>query len=117
MNPDVLKMRSFRFAAPAEGRCDLLVIAGEHSGDEQSARMVSDALKINPDLKICAFGGEKLSECGAQLLFDMTSFSVVGLVEVLKNYGFFKKLSEAVVDWIGKLRADLKWRNCWILSR
>ena len=43
MNPDVLKMRSFRFAAPAEGRCDLLVIAGEHSGDEQSARMVSDA--------------------------------------------------------------------------
>ena len=34
MNPDVLKMRSFRFAAPAEGRCDLLVIAGEHSGDE-----------------------------------------------------------------------------------
>lgn len=63
MNPDVLKMRSFRFAAPAEGRCDLLVIAGEHSGDEQSARMVSDALKINPDLKICAFGGEKLSEC------------------------------------------------------
>ena len=104
MNPDVLKMRSFRFAAPAEGRCDLLVIAGEHSGDEQSARMVSDALKINPDLKICAFGGEKLSECGAQLLFDMTSFSVVGLVEVLKNYGFFKKLSEAVVDWIGKYR-------------
>ncbi len=104
MNPDVLKMRSFRFAAPAEGRCDLLVIAGEHSGDEQSARMVSDALKLNPNLKICAFGGEKLSECGAQLLFDMTSFSVVGLVEVLKNYGFFKKLSEAVVDWIGKYR-------------
>ena len=99
MNPDVLKMRSFRFAAPAEGRCDLLVIAGEHSGDEQSARMVSDALKINPDLKICAFGGEKLSECGAQLLFDMTSFSVVGLVEVLKNYGFFKKLSEAVAAY------------------
>ena len=66
--------------------------------------MVSDALKLNPNLKICAFGGEKLSECGAQLLFDMTSFSVVGLVEVLKNYGFFKKLSEAVVDWIGKYR-------------
>ena len=34
----------------------------------------------------------------------MTSFSVVGLVEVLKNYGFFKKLSEAVAGWISEYR-------------
>lgn len=48
-------------------------------------------------------GRKALRVRGAASL-DMTSFSVVGLVEVLKNYGFFKKLSEAVVDWIGKYR-------------
>lgn len=104
MPPDVLKLREFSFAAPESGTCDILIVAGEHSGDEQAARMVSAALAVNPNLKICAFGGEKLAQCGAQRLFDMTAFSVVGLVEVLKNYGFFSKLSEAVVDWIDRYR-------------
>ena len=104
MKPDVLKMRSFDFPPPKGGGCDLLVIAGEHSGDEQAARMVSGALAEKPGLRVCAFGGEKLASCGAQPLFDMTSFSVVGLVEVLKNYGFFKRLSEAVAGWISEYR-------------
>ncbi len=94
-----LSMHTFNFAPPRDG-CDVLVIAGEHSGDEQAARMVSEALAKNSSLKVCAFGGEALEKSGAQLLFDMTSFSVVGLLEVLKNYNFFKRLSEAVVDWI-----------------
>lgn len=100
----VLSRRSFSFDAPAGGHCDLLVVAGEHSGDEQAARMVSSALEVNPGLRICAFGGEGLKNAGAQLLFDMTSFSVVGLVEVLKNYGFFKSLSEAVAEWVAQHR-------------
>ncbi len=100
MAEDILAMREFRFAPPERGECDVLVIAGEHSGDEQSARMLKNALEKKPDLRVCAFGGVCLERAGAQLLFDMTAFSVVGLAEVLKNYSFFKKLSEAVVDWI-----------------
>ncbi len=97
--PAIHAKREFAFAPP-DGRCDLLVIAGEHSGDEQAARMVRAALAKNPDLKVCAFGGDKLAEAGAKLLLDMTEFSVVGLFEVLKNYGFFKSLLGAVADWI-----------------
>lgn len=96
----VLTTRTFNFSAPKNSECDILVIAGEHSGDEQAARMIASALKKNPDLRVCAFGGEQLAKVGAQLLFDMTSFSVVGFVEVVKNYSFFKKLLEAVADWI-----------------
>ena len=96
----VLTTRTFNFSAPKNSKCDILVIAGEHSGDEQAARMIASALKKNPDLRVCAFGGEQLAKVGAQLLFDMTSFSVVGFVEVVKNYSFFKKLLEAVADWI-----------------
>ena len=90
MAEDVLAMREFRFAPPERGECDVLVIAGEHSGDEQSARMLKNALEKKPDLRVCAFGGVCLERAGAQLLFDMTAFSVVGLAEVLKNYSFFK---------------------------
>ena len=101
---DVLKMRNFTFDAPREGECDVLIMAGEHSGDEQAARMLKKALAKNPNLKVCAFGGQALKEAGAQLLFDFTGFSVVGLFEVIKNVSFFKALSRDIVEWISKYK-------------
>ena len=97
---EILQMRHFNFAPPKDDKCDVLIMAGEHSGDEQAARMLKSALAKDDTLKVCAFGGESLAEAGAQLLFDFTKFSVVGLLEVLKNYSFFKALSSAIVDWI-----------------
>jgi len=90
----------FRLPAPQGGRVDLLVMAGEHSGDEHAARAVGELRANNPGLTICALGGPQLSEAGAQLLYDMTASSVVGLVEVLKNYSFFKALFAEILRWI-----------------
>jgi lipid-A-disaccharide synthase len=92
-----------KFAAPASGRVDLLVIAGEHSGDEHAARMVRD-LRASSPLSIAAHGGPELAAAGAQLLYDMTASSVVGLVEVLKNYSFFKALFAETLRWIEQHR-------------
>jgi len=88
------------FAPPTGGRVDLLVIAGEHSGDEQAARMVRELLGRNPQLRIAAFGGPELAAAGAQLLCDLTASSVVGIVEVLRNYPFFRGLYARILDWI-----------------
>ncbi len=101
---NVLQMRSFNFAPPKNNVCDVLILAGEHSGDEQASRMLKKVFAQKPDLNVCAFGGQSLSDVGAQLLFDFTQFSVVGLMEVLKNYSFFKALSSAIVEWICKYK-------------
>ena len=101
---NVLQMRSFNFAPPKTNVCDVLILAGEHSGDEQASRMLKKVFAQKPDLNVCAFGGQSLSDVGAQLLFDFTQFSVVGLMEVLKNYSFFKALSSAIVEWICKYK-------------
>ncbi len=53
-----------------------------------------------PGLRVCALGGPALSDAGAQQLFQLTDLAVVGLVEVLKHYGTFKKLMQAVVQWV-----------------
>lgn len=81
-------------------RPDLLILAGEHSGDQHAARLLRELRAAQPSLSVCAIGGEELEREGAQLLFDLTQHSVVGLFEVLKNYGFFKNLFEATVAWI-----------------
>jgi lipid-A-disaccharide synthase len=89
---------------PEGGRVDLLVIAGEHSGDEHAARMVRGLRVRQPELKVCALGGPLLAEAGAQLLHDLTASSVVGLVEVLKNARFFWQLINATLSWIERYR-------------
>ncbi len=94
----------FALPDPAAGGVDLLVIAGEHSGDEHAARLVTALRATRPDLRVCALGGNHLAAAGAQLLHDLTASSVVGLVEVLKNYSFFKALFDATADWIAAHR-------------
>ena len=84
----------FRLPAPTAERLDVLVIAGEHSGDEHAARLVREFRAEQPGAKVAALGGPELAAAGAQLLYDLTASSVVGIVEVLKNYSFFKALME-----------------------
>jgi len=85
---------------PAGAGVDLLIVAGEHSGDEHAARMVRALLARRPELRICALGGPELAGAGAQLLHDLTASSVVGLFEVLKNLGYFRALFGATLAWI-----------------
>jgi len=89
-----------QFAPPSHGKVDLLIIAGEHSGDQQAARMLRGVRERSPELKVAALGGSELRSAGAQLLYDLTKSSVVGLAEVLRNYGFFRRIFELTRRWI-----------------
>ena len=88
------------FPAPINGQPDLLIIAGEHSGDEHAALLVADLRAKNPDLKVACLGGVELQAAGAQLLYDLTAVSIVGFVEVVKHFGFFRSLFNLTLDWI-----------------
>jgi lipid-A-disaccharide synthase len=89
---------------PAGGRVDVLILAGEHSGDEHAARMVRGLLARQPALRVCALGGPELAGAGAQLLHDLTASSVVGLFEVLRHLGYFRALFAGALAWIGEHR-------------
>jgi len=92
------------FDRPRGGEVDVLVVAGEHSGDQHAAKVVADLLATRPGLRIAAFGGPRLRAAGAQLLFDMTTFSAVGIVEILSAYPFYRRLFNRMVDW------TLQWK-------
>jgi lipid-A-disaccharide synthase len=98
MNPDFV----FHLPRPAASHVDLLVIAGEHSGDQHAATMVRELRSRQPGFSVVALGGPELAQAGAQVLHDMTASSVVGFVEVLKNYPFFKALFAEVLRWIAE---------------
>lgn len=81
---------------------NLLIIAGEQSGDEHAAKIVNKLLHKNPAYNICAIGGENLASSGAEFLFNLVDYSVVGVAEVLKNIKFFSKLIKEICDWVEK---------------
>lgn len=90
----------FRLPPPAGGVVDLLIVAGEHSGDEHAARMVRGLRARRPGVRVAALGGPALAAAGAQLLCDLTASSVVGYVEVLKHLAFFRALQAEILRWI-----------------
>ena len=85
---------------PSGGGVDILVIAGEHSGDEHASIVIRNLLREHPEVVVSAVGGKHLQAAGAQLLYDLTDLSVVGFYEVLRHYRYFKRLFHLVADWI-----------------
>ena len=89
---------------PHDGKADVLLVAGEHSGDQHAALVARELMAQQPGWSLCAVGGPALEEAGVQLLHDLTKDSVVGFVEVLRHYGDFKRLFEALLDWVARNR-------------
>ena len=62
--------------------------------------MVQNLLEENPHLKIAALGGDRLKESGVELVYNMVDHSVMGLVDVIKNYSFLKSIIANTLSWI-----------------
>ncbi|MEI6105944.1 MAG: lipid-A-disaccharide synthase [Opitutae bacterium] len=89
--------------APTPGRVDLLIVAAEHSGDEHAARMLRELLAQQPGLRVCALGGPRLADAGAQLLRDLTANSAMGFA-VLAKISHYRALIADIVQWVGRHR-------------
>lgn len=90
------------FDTVGDGPTDLLVLAGEASGDEHAADLVEKLLSHSPQLKVVSMGGPCLQEAGAAHLYGLADHAVVGIFEVLRNLTFFRRLMKQTVDWIRK---------------
>lgn len=84
----------------------IMFIAGEASGDTHAAEVVKCLSAQAPELKVFGAGGPKMREAGMEMLIDLTEHAVVGLVEVLKNYGKFRRIFWELVGEAEKRRPD-----------
>lgn len=67
-----------------ERRRELLVVAGEASGDLHGARLVSELRRLEPDLTVFGLGGDELRAAGLDPVAHSAEISVVGITEVLR---------------------------------
>jgi lipid-A-disaccharide synthase len=66
------------------GGNELLVVAGEASGDLHGARLISELRLLVPDLLPFGLGGDEMRAAGLDALAHSSEISVVGITEVLK---------------------------------
>jgi lipid-A-disaccharide synthase len=83
-----------------------MFIAGEASGDAHAAELIKALRAQAPDVKIFGAGGSKMKATGMEMSLDLTEHAVVGLIEVLKNYGKFRRIFWDLVGEAKKHKPD-----------
>lgn len=103
------KSESLDISLPAAqgGWVDILVITGEHSGDEHAARMMKSVMAQREEFHVCAVGGRHLEATGAQMLFDLIKYSEIRFGEELKHDNEYKPLLDEIIDWIRVYRPKM----------
>ncbi|MGZ6275438.1 MAG: lipid-A-disaccharide synthase [Syntrophales bacterium] len=106
MHPEIspLKDRSDREAASKK---QIMIVAGEASGDLHGGNLVKAMHKIDPEIRFYGVGGRNLKAAGAELTADAAEMAVVGLTEVVSKLGFILKILAQLKASLKKDRPDL----------
>ena len=84
----------------------ILVVAGEVSGDLHAAEVVRAAKMRSPETAFWGIGGDDLQAEGVELLQHTDRMAVMGIVEVLKHYRFFKRVFSQVLAEVDHRKPD-----------
>lgn len=77
---------------------NLLIIAGETSGDLIGGALIEQLKKINPQLNIVGIGGDKMAEAGMQPLYHINQMAFLGFAEVVKHLPFIHKVQKNILE-------------------
>ncbi|MEI7811199.1 MAG: lipid-A-disaccharide synthase [Ignavibacteria bacterium] len=81
---------------------ELMIIAGEASGDLHGASLIKELKKKDPDVLVCGIGGSRMQATGMELLFHINQMAFLGFVEVIKHLPFIKKVQISLLEEVKK---------------
>ena len=81
---------------------NLMVIAGEISGDLHGASLIKELKKLDPEINVFGIGGDKMQTAGMQLSYHINRMAFLGFVEVIKHIPFIKKVQKELLDIVKK---------------
>jgi lipid-A-disaccharide synthase len=85
----------------------ILFSAGESSGDQHAANMFLELKKSNPAVQGIGMGGTKMAQAGIDIRYDSANIGVIGVVEVIKQYGEIRRALTLMKRIVANERPDL----------
>ncbi len=83
---------------------ELLLVAGEASGDLHGARLLAELRRLVPGLRAFGLGGAELRAAGLDAVADSSEVAVVGVVEVLKVLPRVRQVFAALLAEVDRRR-------------
>lgn len=85
---------------------EVLVVAGEASGDLHGARLVSELQRLVPGLVTFGLGGDELQAAGLQPVAHSSEVSVVGITEVIRVLPRIRQVFRALLREVDRRQPD-----------
>jgi lipid-A-disaccharide synthase len=79
---------------------NIMIIAGEVSGDLHGASLVDELKKIDKDLNIYGIGGDRMRQAGVELIYHINKMAFLGFAEVVKHLPFIKRVQNDLMHII-----------------
>lgn len=83
---------------------NILIVAGEASGDLHGARLVRALRQAAPEAKLYGIGGDGMAAAGMELLFHIRDMAVVGFTEVIRRLPFLQRVMATLEHEIERRR-------------
>src|ERR1017187_6817829 len=80
---------------------NILVIAGEASGDLHGSALIGELKKIDSSINVFGIGGDKMKDSGMNVLYSIDKLAFLGFTEVIKHIPFIKKVQREIL-WLVK---------------
>ncbi len=84
----------------------VFIVAGEPSGDTHAAKLVLALKTISPKTKFFGNGGDKMAESGVEIIHHINDMSVMGFIEVIKQYPKLLKILQNTISSIKMIKPD-----------
>ncbi len=86
---------------------NILLVAGEASGDLHGGRLVQALKTLAPDCSFFGIGGEHMARAGMELLFHIRDMAVVGFTEVIRHLPFLRRVMRTLEEEIEKRKPSV----------
>ena len=81
---------------------EVMVLAGEQSGDVHAANLVKALAARVPNLRLSGMGGQLMAEAGVELLHDIGDISIIGFAGIPRIYPKLRKIKKDLLQRIAE---------------
>jgi lipid-A-disaccharide synthase len=79
---------------------NIMIIAGEVSGDLIGAELISELKMLNKDIKFFGIGGDKMEAAGMDIIYHINKMAFLGFTEVVRHLPFIKRVQTELANII-----------------
>lgn len=85
---------------------NIMIAAGEASGDLHGANLVRELLMLDPNIMLFGMGGDMMKEAGVNISYHVRDMAIVGIFEVINKLPLIRRAMNDLTGLMDKIKPD-----------